>query len=185
MKGNFVDRALGWVDRLVQILAVLCLGTILVAVTWQVLARYVTRASSSWTVDLAALAFVWLSMLAISIGVRQGRHMVFDVWEFFPNKRWLTVVVTTVASALVVLTAVALAWYGIQGLPSAMRRDMPGLGIPFGFVALAVPVGCALSALFAIEAWVRLITNKNLDEDPLPDHVIFEDRDNLSVKGEI
>lgn len=180
-----VTTVLNWLDRSIQVLCVIFLATVLAAVTWQVLARYVTRASSSWTVDLAALAFVWLAMLSISLGVRQGRHMVFDVWEFFKYRRWLTVTITTVASALVVLTALALTWYGIVALPSTMRRMLPGLKIPSGFISLAVPVGCALSVLFAVEAWARTVFNKNPDEDPLPSAVICEDHNSLSVKGEL
>ncbi|MGF3057095.1 TRAP transporter small permease [Microbacterium sp. YY-01] len=185
MQHSLLDRIMNGLDKAVQWLCVVFMALVVFAVSWQVLARYVTRASSSWTVDLAALAFVWLSMFAIALGVRQGRHMVLDIWEFFAHRRWLTVLITTVASLLVLLTIAALVWYGFQALPSAMRRTMPGLGVPFGLVSLAVPVGSILCAIFAVEAWVRTVMNKDLEADPLPSHIIFQPAGETVVKGEI
>ncbi|MGB4137664.1 MAG: TRAP transporter small permease [Microbacterium sp.] len=185
MQGSLMDRLTNGLDRAVQLLCVVFLAVVVVSVTWQVLARYVTHASSSWTVDLAALAFVWLAMFSIALGVRQGRHMVLDIWEFFPNRRWLTVLITTVSSVLVLATIAALIWFGFEALPSAMRRKLPGLGVPFGLVSLAVPVGCILSAIFAVEAWFRTVMNRDPEADPLPSRVIFQPEGEITIKGEI
>lgn len=182
---RLVNRIMDGLDRVVQVLCVAFLGLVLFAVTWQVVARYVTRASSSWTVDLAALAFVWLAMLSIALGVRQGRHMALDIWEYLPKRRWIAVLTTSVASALVLATIVALAWYGFEAVPSAMRRELPGLQLPFGWVSLAVPVGAVLSAIFTIEAWARMVFAKDFDEDPLPSWVICQSKDEITVKGEV
>jgi len=180
-----IDRILSALDVLVQILCVACLAIITISVSWQVLSRYVTRDSASWTTEASSLAFVWLAMLAIALGVRQGRHMVLDIWEYVPQRRWLRILVTTVASVLVIGTLVALVWFGAEGLPSAMRRTMPGLGIPFGVISLAVPVGCALSTLFAVEAWWRLVREPDPDVDPLPSRVLYQSQEDTMVKGEI
>ncbi len=181
---RFLGALLQRLDQAVQILCVLFLGVILFAVTWQVLSRYVTRASSSWTVDVAALAFVWLSMLAIALGVRHGRHMALDIWEYVPGKRVVAVTVATVASLIALVTITALAWYGFQALPSAMRRQLPGLHVSSGWVSLAVPVGACLAALFTVEAWARTVFHRG-EGDPLPSAVILQPRDEITVKGEL
>lgn len=185
MATRWVGRTLTGLDRLVQVLCIACMAIVVVSVTWQVVSRYVTRESASWTAELAGYAFVWLAMLAIALGVRQGRHMVLDIWEYVPQRRWLRVLVTTVASALVLATLVALVWFGVEALPSAFRRTSPGTGIAFGWVALAVPVGCAVSAIFGVEAWWRMIRNPDPDRDPLPSEVLFQSGDEHVVKGEI
>lgn len=182
---RLVDRLMSTLDVIVQWLCVLFLTLIVVSVTWQVLSRYVTRDSASWTTEVASLSFVWLSMLAIALGVRQGRHMVLDIWEYLPQHRWLRVTVTTVASALVLFTLAVLVFYGIEALPSALRRNMPGVNLPFGLISLAVPVGCAISALFAVEAWWKLVRNPDPDVDPLPSRVLFQSEDSTMVKGEV
>lgn len=180
-----LERMLTLLDRIVQWACVIALATITVAVTWQVVTRYVTRDSATWTVEVASLAFVWLSMLAIALGVRQGRHMVLDIWDYLPQRRWLRITVTTVASALVLGTLVALTVFGMEALPSAMRRNMPGIDLPFGLISLAVPVGSAIAAIFAVEAWWRLVREPDPDADPLPSAVLFQSEEDTLVKGEI
>lgn len=182
---RLVDRIMSTLDVIVQWLCVVFLTLIVISVSWQVLARYVTRESSSWTTEVASLAFVWLSMLAIALGVRQGRHMVLDIWEYLPQKRWLRITVTTVASGLVLFTLAVLVFYGIDALPSALRRNMPGIDLPFGLISLAVPVGCGIAALFAVEAWWKLVRNPDPDVDPLPSRVLFQSEDSTMVKGEV
>jgi len=180
-----LDRALGALDKIVQALCVLCLAVVTFAVSWQVVARYVTQSSSSWTSELGTLAFVWLAMLAIAIGVRHGRHMVLDVWEYMPPRRWLRNTVTVTSGLLILGTLLALVYFGWTGVPSAMARNMPGLGLPFGLNSLAVPVGCAIAAVFCLEAIVRQLVNRDPDIDPLPSKIIFQPSDEQTVKGEI
>lgn len=182
---RLIEKIMGTLDTIVQWLCVAFLALITIAVTWQVISRYVTRDSASWTTEVAALSFVWLSMLAISLGVRQGRHMVLDIWEYAPQHRWLRVTVTTVASGLVLFTLGVLVFYGIDALPSALRRNMPGIDLPFGYISLAVPVGAAISALFAIEAWWKLVRNPDPEHDPLPSKVLFQSDEDVLVKGEV
>lgn len=180
-----LDRALGALDKVVQALCVLCLTVVTFAVSWQVIARYVTKSSSSWTSELATLAFVWLTMLAIAIGVRHGRHMVLDIWEYLPRKRWVRNAVSITSGLLILGTLLTLLYFGWMGVPSAMARNMPGLGLPFGLNSLAVPFGCALAAVFSLEATVRLLVNRDPDADPLPSKIIFQSPDEQTVKGEI
>jgi len=182
---RLIDQIMSTLDKIVQWFCVLCLVVITVAVTWQVIARYVTRDSSSWTTEVSSLAFVWLSMFAIALGVRQGRHMVLDIWEYAPAHRWLRVTITTIASALVLFTLAVLVWFGIEALPSALQRNMPGIDLPFGIISLAVPVGCAISALFAVEAWWKLVRNTDPEVDPLPSTVLFQSEEDVLVKGEV
>ena len=143
-----------------------------------------TSTSTPWTVELASISFVWLSMFAIALGVRRGRHMVLDIWEYIPGGRWLTVLIDTVAGLIVAGVLLALVWFGFEALAPAFRRTMPGLGISYGFLALAVPVGSIFSLIFAIEAWWRIHRAKP-DEDPLAFPVIFQPTDAVIIKGEI
>ncbi len=62
---------------------------------------------------------------------------------------------------------------------------MPGIDLPFGIISLAVPVGCAISALFAVEAWWKLVRNTDPEVDPLPSTVLFQSEEDVLVKGEV
>jgi len=181
---GIVERVLTWLDRTLQWIGVVLLAVVVFAVTWQVLARYVVSTSSAWTSELASLAFVWLAMLAIPIGIRRGRHMVLDIWEYFPYRKWLQRAVTTVAAFIVIATFLLLVLFGFEAAGPAFNRTMAGLPISFGWIAIAVPVGSVFSAIFAVEAWWRVF---NADEgvDPLDDPVLYQPDDVVVIKGEV
>lgn len=181
---KWISKGLDWLDLLLQIVGVLLLGAVTVSVTLQVFSRYITQSSIPWTAELASYSFVWLSMIAIALGVRRGRHMLLDVWDYLPYRRWVIVLIDTIAAAVVVGVLVLLIWFGAQGLGAAFNRSLPGLGIPYGWVTLAVPAGSALALIFAIEAWWKSIHAKP-HEDPLPIGTLFQPKDAIVVKGEI
>lgn len=181
---KWIGRGLHWLDLILQVLGVLLLGIVALSVALQVFSRYITQSSIPWTAELATYSFVWLAMIAIALGVRRGRHMVLDIWEYLPYRRWLAVTIETVAAAVVVLVLVLLIWFGSQGLSAAFNRSLPGLGISYGWVSLAVPVGSALALVFAVEAWWKRIRAKQ-HEEPLPDGVLFQSEDTVVIKGEI
>lgn len=147
-------------------------------------ARYITSASTPWTVELASYSFVWLSMFAIALGIRRGRHMVLDIWEYIPSRRWLTVLIDTIAALTVALVLVLLIWFGMETLAPAFRRTMPGLGLPYGLVSLAIPVGSVFALIFAVEAWWRTLHAKP-GEDPLEFGVLYQPKDVVVIKGEV
>lgn len=179
-----VDKILSKLDVALQIVSVVLLLVVVVSVSAQVVARYVTSSSTPWTVELATTSFVWLAMFAIALGVRRGRHMVLDIWEYVPYRRWLMRTLETVTAIIVVGSLAALAYYGFEALPATFRRNSPGLGIPFGWTALAVPVGSLLALIFAIEAWWKLF-NAPQGHDPLTDPVLFQPDDAVIIKGEV
>lgn len=179
-----LERVLDVLDQIVQIACVVLLSAVAFAVTFQVIARYLVSVSTPWTGDLAAIAFVWLSMLAIALGVRRGRHMVLDIFEYLPARRWLSLTVALVSGLAVIAVLAVLVYFGSAGLEAAFSRRMPGLRIPNGWMSLGVPVGCSIALIFAIESLWRTVTARP-GEDRLPTGVLFSADDEIVVKGEI
>ena len=179
-----ISRVLSGFDFVLQVVCVFLLAVVIFAVMWQVLARYVTQDSSAWTSELGSYAFVWLAMLAIALGVRRGRHMVLDIWEYVKYRRWLSRLIDTVATIIVAGALLLLLWFGIEGLGASWSRTAPGLDISTGWVALAVPVGSAIALIFVIEAW-WLNFNAGQDEDPLNAPLLYQPKDLIIVKGEV
>ncbi|MFV0405881.1 MAG: TRAP transporter small permease [Propioniciclava sp.] len=150
-------KVLDILERICQVGAVVALVLVVIAVAWQVTARYVTQASTAWAPELAQIAFVWCSLLSIAIGVRHGRHMMIDVWSGVKNV-WVQRAITTVAAVIVIGVSATIGYFGYNMLEVAMRRTLPGLGISAGWANLAVPVGFALCVIFALEVWWDEIT---------------------------
>lgn len=179
-----IEKGLDRLDLVLQVVTVVLLSIVIASVTIQVFSRYITQNSLPWTSEVASYAFVWLSMIAVALGVRRGRHMVLNVWEYAPYKKWLARTIETVAGIVIVGVLIALIWYGFEALGPAWRRESPGMGISFGWVSLAVPVGAAFSLIFAIEAWWKLF-HAPQGVDPLPTKVMYQPDDVVVIKGEL
>lgn len=177
-------RALDAIDVALQVICMALMVVVVVSVMVQVLARYVTEQSTAWTAELASYSFVWLAMLAIALGVRRGRHMLLDIWEYISYRQWLNRLINTVAAVIVLSVLALLVWYGIEALGPAWRRLAPGLNISTGWVALAVPVGSAFALLFGLEAWWLQFMAKE-GEDPLVQPLLMQPADVIIIKGEV
>ncbi len=150
---KLIRASLNLLDRLLQVFALILFAIMAVSVFWQVISRYLTEQSSTWTGEVATASFVWLSMIAIALGVRRGRHMVMDLWSYFPNIRWLDGLVSLIALLGTLIVLWLFVSFGIEGLGPSFQKVFPGIGVAYGWMTLAVPVGFACSMLFAVEAW--------------------------------
>lgn len=161
-------------DRVIQWVCVALALTIVVAVMWQVIARYVITGSTPWAAELATYAFVWLTMLSIPLGVRRSRHMTLDMWEYFRTRPWMNRALDALATLVVIAVLAVLTWFSVRTLGVSANRLTPGLGISFAFVNAAVPVGCAIAIVFAIEAYVKgLLAVRRGAEKPRFKRLIF------------
>ena len=162
-----MKRVSGLLGRLLDAAQIALLALVVATVSWQVVARYVTSASTAWAPELAQIGFVWLSMLAIAAGVRDRTHMLIDVWGAAGGSGTrLGRALDGLAAAAVVAVSLVLAWFGLAVLEVTFKRTMPGLGIKAGWMYLAVPVGFALCALFAVEAWWTARAPRDAAADP-------------------
>lgn len=151
-------RVIGWtletLYRAIFAISILGIVVVVLVVSWQVFSRYVTSSSTAWAPEAAQIAFVWAALLAIAIGVRQGKHMVVDAFSAVKTKT-VDVVLNTFTTAVVVVISLVLAYYGLDSLSVSFRRTFPALGIATGWMHLALPVGFICCAIFATETWAR------------------------------
>jgi TRAP-type C4-dicarboxylate transport system permease small subunit len=120
------------------------------SISYQIVLRYVFAKANAWSEELARYSFVWLVMLAASIGTRRARHMNID---FFLNKlpRPLKISVDMATRALALLFFAVLGCKGAELSQMTMRQHSTGLEIPMGYVYLALPLGAAFMTLFTLE----------------------------------
>ncbi|GAA3593282.1 TRAP transporter small permease [Agrococcus terreus] len=147
---------LGILDKTAAWLVVVGLGLLAAVIFLQVVARYALNAPTVWSEELAISIFVWVSMLAIPLGLRRGEHLTLD----FVIKRFSGTVAKVAAigiAALTVLMFSILVWLTVQLLPAAERQLLAGIAGGLGiqakvsWVYAAVIVGGALSVVFSVE----------------------------------
>ncbi len=125
-----------------------------IAVSAQVVARYVFNQPPAWTEELARFCQVWIILLASSICLRKGSHLAVDYLgpALVPAARRVVAVITgcliAIYSAVVVVSGVRLLLIGLVQTSPAMQLNM-------GLVYLVFPIAGGLMLLESILATLQ------------------------------
>ena len=118
--------------------------------------RYVLNDSIVWAEELARYLFVWLTFVGGGLGVGRNIHVGVDslVEMMTPGPKLLVLICVEIS---IVVFVVMLTYVGIQFTLFGMKQNALLLGIPMGYVNLAVPVGGAVMlANVLLNIWTHL-----------------------------
>jgi TRAP-type C4-dicarboxylate transport system permease small subunit len=149
-RGKFVDRLLdGVVGPAVDWAVGLIVAALVLLVFSGVLARYVFNYSLAWSDELAALCFVWLTLLGSVAALRRRTHMTIGFFpRLFGPAGQRRVGLYVMLSILLFL--ICLVWYGTV-LTRVMMSDRSAvLRMPVGLSYLALPVAGSLMLGYAL-----------------------------------
>ena len=154
-------RVLDFLEKILRI-ATSCLFVVMVAsIAYQIVLRYIFSKANAWSEELARYAFVWLVMLAASLGARCGRHMCinFIVDKLpIPQKTFITFGTRLLA----IFFFIILGWKGAELLSFTMNQNSTGLEISMAFIYLAIPVGAFFMILFSVEDILLRLAGRSL-----------------------
>lgn len=141
-------------DAIVSRALVLLMVSLVGAVLWQVISRYIFASPSSWTEELARFLLIWISLLGASYAFRTGMHLALDV---LPQKlqgvsaAWLknlTIVLVVVFSVSVLVVGggslVQLTW--------ELKQYSAVMGLPMAYVYSVIPISGLLICFYAMAA---------------------------------
>jgi TRAP-type transport system small permease protein len=125
--------------RLLSILVVASLAILIVPVAMQIFSRFTQVIPHYiWTEEMARFLFVWTIMLGAMLGVREGSHLVVDVWP--PLSRRADAALRMVSSVGVLIMALVFVWAGIEFTTFAWHRISELAELPLWLIHVAWPV---------------------------------------------
>jgi TRAP-type transport system small permease protein len=136
------------------------LATLMVVlVSYQVFQRYVLHYTPPWSEELSVYLMIWFGIIGIAVGVRRNAHMAL---HFFADLMPLKVqnVLTYVRYVLILIYTGFLTVEGMKMVELTMSQRSPAMGMPVGFVYLALPVSMVLIIIFTLETLGKTIRNK-------------------------
>jgi TRAP-type C4-dicarboxylate transport system permease small subunit len=147
------------IDRLVRRIVILFMLVMTVAVSLQIVFRYVFNAPLGWTEEVARFSFVWVSFFGASALMRVREHINVNVFvERFPSR--LRAVCIFLADLLALICIYFFVVGGISLTTNEWRQLAPATEIPMGWVYLAIPISAMLMAIWAaiqtIESGLKL-----------------------------
>ena len=143
--------------------AVLGLVVLVVCVQWQVVGRYLMNDSPTWTEPFALLLVLYITGLAVAVGVRDAGHLGMESLVVLLPKG-----AQRVAEALihvcVLVFAMLMTMAGWEWLTLKWDEPKPMLGVPEGLDYLPLVISGALIVLFCIEHLIALRRDQTIEE---------------------
>lgn len=138
------------IERVADALMIALFAMIFALVLAQIVCRYVFGSPLVWSEELARMAFMWLGMLAWSLGSRRRSHIAITlVADRLPEAARLALAIAI--QAAIILFCMLLAWHGAA--LTARNVGLPTVTLPmidFALVYAIVPVGALMMILYAL-----------------------------------
>lgn len=145
-----LERVCSRIEQMVTAVGVGLFITMIAAVFFEVVMRYVFSSPTFWSEALARAAMIWLVMLGLARGIRQMDNIRVDflVEQMSPQ---LQQACAWMRFAAVILFALVMLVYGTQMALANWNTMNTGFEVSMTWIYLAVPVSGALILLFTFE----------------------------------
>ena len=159
MKGGGVWSAFVRLNQLIydlfSRLAAIASGVVVVAVTIQVVARYVLAASTPWSEEISIYAFIWAVMLGAAMGVRDHSHMVADIMPEHMGPL-LDKIIPSLTHAVHAILLPVFMWWGYEYALTGFIQMSDTMGFPMFYMYVSLPIAAFVMTLFLIERVLTL-----------------------------
>ena len=126
-------------SRVLSVLVVASLVILLVPVTMQIFSRFTQIIPHYiWTEEMARFLFVWTIMLGATLGVREGSHLVVDIWPRLSPRP--EAALRLLSSIAILVMALVFVWAGIEFTQFAWHRISELAELPLWLIHVAWPV---------------------------------------------
>lgn len=156
---HLIDTVSRWLAKVSVVVSIAMLATTLVALTFQVVARYVFNAPPTWTEELSLGLFTWIVLLMGSSGVRDGFHVCLDIWPA-TLPRHLQSALQRLVQAVMLAIGVVLLKSGWSYVADTQGQVSAAISYPIEALHAAAPVCGALIAVHALAALLTPVDRK-------------------------
>lgn len=159
-----VDTIRGIVVKTELIASVGLLVTLLVALTTQIVSRYVLTTPMVWTEEISRYLFIWLVLIGSAYVSAGNNHLALTVLTDRLNSRVFDVWMRCVA-LIVGVTSAVIAYQGISFVESTIPLASPGSGLSVAVVYLASIVGFGLITVHSLDLIIFGPRNRDAAEE--------------------
>jgi TRAP-type C4-dicarboxylate transport system permease small subunit len=140
-----VARGYALLIAFVRHVANIALVLLVILVASAVVVRYfgLFGGSLHWTDEAARFTMIWLAMLGSVVALDRGAHLAVTLLPdaLSPTIQRVVLTISMFSSAVFV---VVLAWKGWELSMRTLGQVSPALGVPMGYVYMAIPVAATL-----------------------------------------
>lgn len=132
------------------------MAVIVVALTADVVGRYVFRHPLQSAAEVSLIAFIWLVYLAVAAVARTGQHITIDVLTSLFSQRWQAIVEIFVQ--LITLGVMFyLIWNGFAYFLEGTFTSLTGTGLSKKYLEVAIPISAIFMAAYSVRDLTRAV----------------------------
>ncbi|HOK96987.1 MAG TPA: TRAP transporter small permease [Anaerohalosphaeraceae bacterium] len=160
--GTWLRRIKKGLQTLLEWGVIVIMAILVLDVLWGVFSRYVLKAQSRWTEELAIFLLVWVSLLGASVAYASKSHLGVDyfVGKLDRQAQRLAELLVHLAVAVFAASAFVAGGWALVSKTLAAGQISPALGVKMGYVYLAVPISGVFFLIFAAENIAELFAGK-------------------------
>lgn len=157
-----LDKAIGIVNKILEIICVIIFAFITVIGTYQIVTRYVFNAPSTVSEELLTYSFTWLALLsaALVFGKREHLAMTFLSSKFKGSTAVIFAVITEILT--LVFAAIVFIYGGISITNLTRTQVTASLGIKMSLVYMIVPICGFIIAFYNISNIYRILRDREV-----------------------
>ncbi len=146
-------------DRFLETLVAASMAVLTIDVTWQVITRFILKNPSNWTEELATNLMIWVGLLGAAVALNYKAHLGIDyfVAKLPEKKRLLTEAFSHFVVAFFSISVMIFGGLRLVTVTFMLWQVSPALGVPMGYVYLAIPVSGFFLAVYSIEFFIETI----------------------------
>lgn len=147
-----LDNIAFYCDRVLGIVLIILMTTLVAAVSWQVLSRYLLQAPSSWTEELARFVLIWLGLLGAAYAYRTRAHLGLDLLAQQLSGAARAAMELFVALAIIAFAVAVMVTGGAKLVLLTQELDQYSavLGVRMALVYLVIPISGLLLVLYGL-----------------------------------
>ena len=141
-----------FLDKLLQLVMVLCMAMMVVVVTWQVVSRYALGDPSAWTEEVARMLLIWVGLLGGVYAYREKAHLGLDLLfhKVGPLGKKRLNTIADISCGSFALAVLVIGGGALVQLTWELRQTTAALGIPMAWVYTVLPISGLLIVYYSI-----------------------------------
>lgn len=147
-------------DKVLGVLAGVSFLAMVILTCWQVFTRYVLANPSSWSEELVAYLFAWMSLFGASLITGERGHMNIPILVEKANPTVQKILGNFAELIACIFAIVILVYGGVQITGLAMGQMTSSLGVPVGVFYVVMPACGVLIAVYTIINIYDIVTGK-------------------------
>ncbi|MBP7275843.1 MAG: TRAP transporter small permease [Kiritimatiellae bacterium] len=148
--------------KTLETVLVVMMAALVLDVLWGVFSRRVIGHQSPWTEELATYLLVWVSLLGASAAFASGGHLGLDYFfgKLHADARRLAEILIHLTVGFFAVAVMIVGGHMLVARTLAAGQVSAALGIPMGYVYLAVPISGVFLLFFCAERTIETIRNR-------------------------